>query len=950
MPTSFIVAGMKRVSFNAGELSPSSAVRFDLEKFHMGASRIENFDVGQMGGLRRRRGMRLFAESLPGSRIFAYVYSTEQRFLVEANDEQVRIYGVDGSLVSEMVSPWTKADIPWLRTKQVNNLLFFTVATHEPMVLSRKNGVFSLEAFSFKSRPWRYEEMRDQAVTISGDNNGYMLDFGGANEPVGNGDIVRVTANIAQQTGFLTAAEMIWNHTVFAYLHAGSYFEAGRRICVNEGAYWSWWTCKKEFGGSVDFKPGFSRLSDYPEFFNKGILCHWNTITSKGAWKFYCSGVWYGEYAVERRYADGDWELMGSSFSRIGAGSNLLLAGDESEDECYLRLMLYQSQLTDGNGPGAGFPADACGNKLVVEGYRKDIILRRRDPSSSQSVARFKFAIDQQEIDLLPDGIVYQFDRMGWYRLDPFAVAGKCWREGNYLNVAPSGLLMSNIPIMPIHAEIYVNMPASAYQWQSPNTAHTFAFYKSCYLTAGSSIKYTRGSVDATCTITRRYEDGTYRVVHSGKDSYQFSAHGGGEHELPTSGFYGVDISYNQGGFPGAGALPAVVDIDCKAGFAIVGGITYEVSTVASTSMWDNVSDIPDNSPAVASSRYWSFSAFRQSYGYPALCDVFNQRLVFAATPDQPQTIWMSKTDDLNNFEIGQKDDSALALTLSTTTQNPICWIMAQSSRLMVGTSDSEWILSGGQSVLTYANARADSHGHVGSASVPALMATDKVIYCERGGGRLYQYGYDYESDAYVSRDLTVLADHILFDGGGAVDGCFLRKPDARAVFVMASGGLALMTYNSMQEVNAWHRYTTEGKILAAASLPNGSEADSLFLIVQRESGRFIEVIDGRSGYVDNGEFDYVSIVLTNALDTLNSAGRERHTAALKMVIGSPALAGGLEVSNDGDVWVRLDRSPVSELDAGWHELVSSGKWAMSSVAGVRVYGNRGFDLLALEG
>ncbi|UQT43579.1 hypothetical protein M5E88_13025 [Akkermansia muciniphila] len=69
--------------------------------------------------------------------------------------------------------------------------------------------------------------------------------------------------------------------------------------------------------------------------------------------------------------------------------------------------------------------------------------------------------------------------------------------------------------------------------------------------------------------------------------------------------------------------------------------------------------------------------------------------------------------------------------------------------------------------MMTYANARADSHGFVGSSDVPALMATDKVLYVERGGGRVYQYGYDYESDGFVSRDLTVFADHVLADGGG---------------------------------------------------------------------------------------------------------------------------------------------------------------------------------------
>lgn len=63
----------------------------------------------------------------------------------------------------------------------------------------------------------------------------------------------------------------------------------------------------------------------------------------------------------------------------------------------------------------------------------------------------------------------------------------------------------------------------------------------------------------------------------------------------------------------------------------------------------------------------------------------------------------VEQDDDLNSFEVGKQDDSALALTLSTTTQNRICWLMAQSSRLLLGTADAEWAVSGGQGVMTYA-------------------------------------------------------------------------------------------------------------------------------------------------------------------------------------------------------------------------------------------------------
>lgn len=44
---------MKRVAFNGGELSPELALRSDMDVYMRGAQTLENFDVSQMGGIRR---------------------------------------------------------------------------------------------------------------------------------------------------------------------------------------------------------------------------------------------------------------------------------------------------------------------------------------------------------------------------------------------------------------------------------------------------------------------------------------------------------------------------------------------------------------------------------------------------------------------------------------------------------------------------------------------------------------------------------------------------------------------------------------------------------------------------------------------------------------------------------------------------------------------------------
>lgn len=940
---------MIRCAFNGGELSPTSAVRADLDNFHRGASRIENLDLGQMGGVSRRRGFRRVAAALEGSVILPYVYSTNDRFLVEVSPSLLRVLSAEGDVVASLPSVWSQDDVSSLRHKQVNSMLFLACPTHELMVLKRDDeGMFSLAPYEFKARPWRYEEFRDFPVRLTLDEGCYRVSFGehasDADAAVKEGDVMRVQVTVPQQTGFSKGAVVRQGWVIAKAFTAASSYAAGRKLCINEGSYWSWWTCDRDFNGAADFVDGLTSPADYPEHFHKGVICHSNTITCKGTWTFYCYKEWYGTYAVERRFSNEDWQLLGTSNSPVGAASNLQLTGDEAGEECYLRLMLYESQLSNGSDPSQGFPADSCGNKLVVDAYKKDVVLRLHSLSTSD-VRKLTLPLGSDFCDF--------FEKKGLPVFSALLVEGakvdggfEVSREGRTLTVKPDGLTTDDVGAGSMvrleweQAEVSLDRFAEGsiemYRFFLPaGTVVSMQGFVCVY--AGQTIQ-----LNSTLNVCSFCEGngGSYSLmpVFSTMEKASFT--------VPEDGVYVVRMETWPGG---SVSQRARAQLEAPACTAWMEAEAAEVTASAEYSLWDNVSAVPEGVPPSGESLMWSFAAFRGVYGFPSLVDVFQQRLVLAATQAQPQTVWLSKTDDLNSFEVGKQDDSALALTLSTTTQNRICWLMAQSSRLLLGTADAEWAVSGGQGVMTYSNARADSHGFVGSSDVPALMATDKVLYVERGGGRVYQYGYDYESDGFVSRDLTVFADHVLADGGGCRGVAFVRKPEPRAVFVRRDGALALMTYNSMHQVHAWHRYTTDGVFEGVAVLPNGDQADLLFALVSREDGRFIEVLAPGNEFQDPGGRDFVSVLETNALISLEAAGRRQHSGGVMFFFGSDALVDGVEVSIDGTRWDVLDRSPSSFLTRGWHSLVADGCWNYDSMVGIRVSGNRDFNLLAIQ-
>lgn len=940
---------MIRCAFNGGELSPTSAVRADLDNFHRGASRIENLDLGQMGGVSRRRGFRRVAAALEGSVILPYVYSTNDRFLVEVSPSLLRVLSAEGDVVASLPSVWSQDDVSALRHKQVNSMLFLACPTHELMVLRRDDeGMFSLAPYEFKARPWRYEEFRDFPVRLTLDEGCYRVSFGehasDAVAAVNEGDVMRVQVTVPQQTGFSTGAVIRQGWVVAGAFTAASTFTAGKKLCLNEGSYWSWWTCDRDFNGAEDFVDGLTSPADYPEHFHKGVICHSNTITCKGTWTFYCYKEWYGTYAVERRFPNEDWQLLGTSNSPVGAASNLQLTGNEAGEECYLRLMLYESQLSNGSDPSQGFPADSCGNKLVVDAYKKDVVLRLHSLSTSD-VRKLTLPLGSDFCDFFEKKGLPVFSAL---LVDGVKVDGgfEVSREGRTLTVKPDGLTTDDVGAGSMvrleweQAEVSLDRFAEGsiemYRFFLPaGTVVSMQGFVCVY--AGQTIQ-----LNSTLNVCSFCEGngGSYSLmpVFSTMEKASFT--------VPEDGVYVVRMETWPGG---SVSQRARTQLEVPVCTAWMEAEAAEVTASAEYSLWDNVSAVPEGVPPSGESLMWSFAAFRGVYGFPSLVDVFQQRLVLAATQAQPQTVWLSKTDDLNSFEVGKQDDSALALTLSTTTQNRICWLMAQSSRLLLGTADAEWAVSGGQGVMTYANARADSHGFVGSSDVPALMATDKVLYVERGGGRVYQYGYDYESDGFVSRDLTVFADHVLADGGGCLGVAFVRKPEPRAVFVRRDGALALMTYNSMHQVHAWHRYTTDGVFEGVAVLPNGDQADLLFALVSREDGRFIEVLAPGNEFQDPGGRDFVSVLETNALISLEAAGRRQHSGGVMFFFGSDALVDGVEVSIDGTRWDVLDRSPSSFLTRGWHSLVADGCWNYDSMVGIRVSGNRDFNLLAIQ-
>lgn len=253
------------------------------------------------------------------------------------------------------------------------------------------------------------------------------------------------------------------------------------------------------------------------------------------------------------------------------------------------------------------------------------------------------------------------------------------------------------------------------------------------------------------------------------------------------------------------------------------------------------LSNYGDGVPAFYTKK-WSFGAFGARNGYPRFSSLHQGRLWLGGAIGMPTTLIGSTVGDYSNFRVGSGDDSALHLTLATDDQSRICWVCPMRN-MLVGTSESEWILSapdGGS--ITATNANFSRQSAVGSENKVAYGVENTVFYVQRGGKRLREISYKLEADGYTSTDASILAEHLF--AAGVKEWVVQRGDCVHLWALMNDGSLAVLTTNPEQQVAAWQRASFPGrKVLAMASIANvGSSEDEVWFVLLNEKNGHISL------------------------------------------------------------------------------------------------------------
>jgi hypothetical protein len=241
----------------------------------------------------------------------------------------------------------------------------------------------------------------------------------------------------------------------------------------------------------------------------------------------------------------------------------------------------------------------------------------------------------------------------------------------------------------------------------------------------------------------------------------------------------------------------------------------------------------------------WQLGAWSDTTGWPSVATFYQGRLWFARTDSEPQSVWGSVGDDYFNFAPTELDSvvtdlSAITKTLASERLNEIVWLVGAKS-LMIGTTGAEWQMSSEnqKDLLTSKNVSATTDtSHGSQKGVRPIKVGNSILFLSAGGATLRKLAFDFSADSFVTKDLTIIADHVLRAGGGAKQVLVTKDPNTVIWVLRNDGKIASLTYEEEQEVYGWHLHDfgdNQTKVISMAAVPDPvTRQDVLYLMVCR--------------------------------------------------------------------------------------------------------------------
>lgn len=261
---------------------------------------------------------------------------------------------------------------------------------------------------------------------------------------------------------------------------------------------------------------------------------------------------------------------------------------------------------------------------------------------------------------------------------------------------------------------------------------------------------------------------------------------------------------------------------------------------------------------------------------YPGAVTYYEQRRWFAGTVNEPQTVWATRNGTEANLtsSVPSQDDDGLEFRIKARQQNAIQHLVPLADMIALTIGAEFRIFADNAPNITPTSLSTKPQGYSGSSNVQPALTSGSILYVQAQGSRIREMAYNWQSNAYTSIDISIMAPH-LFNNYSVVDLAYCRAPVPSLWVVRSDGVLLGLTYVPEQQVYGWHQHDTDGAFESVCVVTEGLE-DVLYAVVKRtvdgRDVRYIERLETRL-FVDQADAFFVDCGATYsgaATDTIS--------------------------------------------------------------------------------
>jgi hypothetical protein len=903
-------------SFNAGELSPLMDSRNDQEKYGSGCKTMENFIPLIYGGAERRPGLEFITEAKNNdlkSRLVPFEHSVDDTYILEFSNQSIRFFK-DGEILTQTSTTDNLQSIDgmiahWAMEEDDDNATVNDSAGAEAFIgtlvdSSLGNINTSVVADTGNVGSGSFDMAGLYAVSI-GDSP--SLSFGDGSDD--SAFSVSMWVFITNSSPFTTLIAKDNTHTNerewWIEIEANKGYQvvifdqsasAAQRKFTDSGMANGWRHIVMTYDGS-----GGSSAADGVTLYVDGTSVA-STTSSTGTYT-----------AME----DTDTEVYIGA--RIVAGDGLgLITADKLDSTAIFNRALTSTEVAAifaGNFiyeikspyltadiPALKFEQSADVMFISHPDYETRLLSRFSDTDWTLRVidlktGPFRDPNSDTEITITPSGITGDITLT--------ANGENIFVEGNIAGHEPSGNLSTSKSqtgalFKLVHAS---NTPSISAELDS---AVLNAVSATLEIPKGVTWDYTTNGTWGTggpssIVIERSYDDEvTYETVFTTTSKANKNTVAS-ETEDNANAIYRTRVSVADG----TGIASIQLSIRDTSHIGIVEILTVSSPTSATARV---LTTLGSTDPT----HRFSEGSFSNRRGYPIDVKISaEERLTFAGNLSEPLTTWGSAVGDFENFELGVDDGDGIQFTLvGTGQQNRIRWMLSKEI-LIMGTVGGEHLLGASkqEEALTPTNVRAKLQTTYGSEDIAALLVNQATLFIQRGGKKVREFLYNFDSDSYKADDLTVFANHIT--GDGILEVAFQRTPDPTLWCIRTDGQICAMTYERDQNVFSWYRTvtvdsTSDSEIESVAVIYGGTRSeDEVWISVKRtiDGGtvRYIERFNQRELATSASDYKFLDSYITDTGGDTTITGLDHLEGETVQVLGD-GLAQATKVVSGGQI------------------------------------------------